>query len=76
MEIKNILIGLMKKSFNNDSIDHNSNNNNTENWDSINFLMLIVNIEEEFKISFNPEELVELNSFELIFKAVKLKKSN
>lgn len=74
MEIKNILIGLMKKSFNNDSIDHNSNNNNTENWDSINFLMLIVNIEEEFKISFKPEELVELNSFELIFKAIKLKK--
>lgn len=76
MEIKNILIGLMKKSFNNDSIDHNSNNNNTENWDSINFLMLIVNIEEEFNISFKPEELVELNSFELIFKAIKLKKSN
>jgi len=53
-----------------DSIDSNSSLNNTENWDSLNHLILISRIEDEFQITFTPEEIENLNSFEKILKKV------
>ena len=66
MEIKEKIILIMKSSFSNENIDENSNNENTENWDSINFLLLIVKLESEFEIKFQPEEIIKINSFKSI----------
>ena len=63
MTIEEKIINIMEESFDTENINENSTNENTENWGSINFLILIVNLEKEFKISFEPEELVDLNSF-------------
>jgi acyl carrier protein len=63
MTIEEKIINIMEESFDTENINENSTNENTENWESITFLILIVNLEKEFKISFEPEELVDLNSF-------------
>ena len=66
MNIKEKIILIMKSCLSNQNIDENSNNENTDNWDSINFLLLIVKLESEFEIKFQPEEISELNSFRSI----------
>ena len=40
--------------------------NNTGQWDSLNHLNLIVEIEEEFDISFTPEQIGSMTSLEII----------
>jgi acyl carrier protein len=77
MQIKEKIILIMKSSLSNQNIDENSNNENTDNWDSINFLLLIVKLESEFEIKFQPEEILEINSFKSIETSIikKIKKS-
>ena len=41
---------------------------NFQKWESLQHLMLIVEIESEFGVSFEPEEIVEMISLELIEK--------
>ena len=65
----------MQSSFSNNEIDENSNSDNTDNWDSINFLLLIVKLENDFKVKFQPDEIAELNSFKSINDSI-LKKLN
>ena len=74
MDIKNRILAIMKSSFSNNDIDENSNNDNTENWDSINFLLLIVKLENEFEIKFHPDEIAEIDSFKSIHDSI-LKKT-
>ena len=73
MTIEKQIINVMEKSFEIKNINENSTNENTENWDSLSFLILIVSLEKEFKISFKPEELVDLNSFVKIKLAITAK---
>lgn len=75
MDIKDRIISIMRSSFSNNEIDENSNSDNTDNWESINFLLLIVNLENDFKVKFKPEEIAELNSFKSINDSI-LKKLN
>ena len=44
-------------------------------WDSINFLLLIVKLVNEFKIKFHLDEIAEINSFKTIHDSI-LKKLN
>jgi acyl carrier protein len=39
---------------------------NVENWDSTRHLSLVIALEQEFHIQFEPEEIEQLLSFELI----------
>ena len=39
---------------------------NTGQWDSLNHLNLIVEIEEEFDVSFTPEQIGSMTSLEII----------
>ena len=41
---------------------------NFEKWESLQHLILIVDIESEFGVSFEPEEIVEMTSLKLIEK--------
>jgi acyl carrier protein len=43
-----------------------SNVENTDGWDSVNHMHLVVALEEEFGIEFKDNEAVELISYELI----------
>jgi acyl carrier protein len=47
-------------------IADNISQSNFESWESLQHLMLMVNIENEFNVSFDPEEIVEMTSLELI----------
>ena len=73
MDIKHRILAIMKSSFSNNDIDENSNNDNTENWDSLNFLLLIVKLENEFEIKFQPDEIVEIDSFKSIHDSISKK---
>jgi acyl carrier protein len=44
-----------------------------DNWDSIRHLKLIVELEGEFEIQFEPDEIIEMNSFHKIVELVNLK---
>ena len=48
MEIKEKIISIMRSSFSDKNIDENSTNDNTDSWESMNFLLLIVNLDFEF----------------------------
>jgi acyl carrier protein len=42
-----------------------------DKWDSLSHLNLMVAIEQRFDISFEPEDIVEMNSLDLIEKKLK-----
>ena len=44
---------------------------NTGQWDSLNHLNLIVEIEEEFEVSFSPEQIGSMTSLKIILDEIK-----
>jgi acyl carrier protein len=44
-----------------------------ENWDSLSHLTLVVELEEFFLVSFEPEEISEMNSLEKIQEIIQKK---
>ena len=66
---------IMAKTFEIDinDISKNSSPSDFESWDSLRHLMLIVNLEEKFKIKFNDDELVSLIDFKSVCKFVSKK---
>ena len=44
---------------------------NTDQWDSLNHLNLIVEIEEEFDVSFSPEQIGSMTSLKKILDEIK-----
>jgi len=53
-----------------DRISGESSKKNTENWDSVQHLNLVLEIEAAFDISFTPEEVLELQNYSEIKKSV------
>lgn len=56
----------MKEVFGIEDIDNTCSQKNCEKWDSLAHLNLIVELETEFDVSFEPEEIGEMTSFESI----------
>ena len=52
------------------SINMSTSQENLENWDSLNHILLIVEIEKKFDIKFKVGEIGELNSAKKIFERV------
>ena len=52
------------------SINMNTSQENLENWDSLNHILLIVEIEKTFNIKFKVGEIGELDSAKKIFERV------
>ena len=52
------------------SINMNTSQENLENWDSLNHILLIVEIEKKFNIKFKVGEIGELDSAKKIFERV------
>ena len=65
-EIKKVMASVFLVDEN--EISDDISQSNFEKWESLQHLMLIVEIESEFGVSFEPEEIVEMTSLELIEK--------
>ena len=52
------------------SVTTDSNSQNLNGWDSVAQINIIVAIEEEFGVTFDPEDIHTLNSVEKIINAV------
>ena len=49
---------------------------NCKNWDSLNFLTLVSNLEKGFKTKFNYKEMIMLDSYKNIIKVIDRKFKN
>lgn len=54
-------------------VDENTSQKNCSNWDSLHHLNLIVELEIEFDVSFEPEEIGAMKSVAVIEKILKEK---
>jgi acyl carrier protein len=48
------------------NISDDASPDNIDNWDSLHLINLVTALEEEFKIEFDEEEIVQMLNFELI----------
>ena len=67
------ILEIMKDVFGTEDIDRTVSQKNCEKWDSLAHLNLIVELETEFGVSFEPEEIGEMISFNLICESLKSK---
>ena len=56
------IIDILQRVFQTDSITETSSQNNCEQWDSLHHLNLIIELESEFNITFEPEEIAQMTS--------------
>ena len=54
-----------------DSVNNKSSSDNIISWDSLMHMNLVLAIEEEFDISFNDDEIIDMINFKLIYETVK-----
>ena len=59
------LLDVFKRTLELDSIDETVSQKNCEKWDSMNHLNLIIEIESEFDISLEPEEIGAMKDFSI-----------
>lgn len=57
------------------ALDLNSSTETLNNWDSAKHIDFILALEDEFKIEFDEEKVLEMLSLELVLKAVRELKS-
>ena len=69
--MKDAIINVFKRVFDSETINSETSQQNMGKWDSINHLRLIVELEEEFNISFDPEEIIVMKSINSIENIVK-----
>lgn len=65
----------MKSVFKTDNLDETCSQRNCEQWDSMNHLNLIVELEMEYGVSFEPEEIAQMRSFDDVVRISKRKLS-
>lgn len=59
----------------NTKVDENTSQKNCSEWDSLRHLNLIIELEMEFDISFEPEEIAKLTNVQIIESLIKEKLS-
>lgn len=69
------LLSIFKKVFKSDAITPDASHTTLDNWDSLKQLALIVAIECDFAISFEPEEIAQATSFSDLLNIIKSKKA-
>lgn len=67
------VLEILKNLFELDSVDETCSQTTCEKWDSMGQLNLVVELESEFDVSLEPEEIGEMRSFEDIIKILKSK---
>jgi acyl carrier protein len=69
------LAEVMKNVLDVDSVSDQDSMQTIKSWDSLRHLSLILALEEQFGINFNPEEIPELNSVRSISAAIERRAS-
>ena len=67
------VLEILKDLFELDTVDETCSQENCEKWDSMGQLNLVVELESEFCVTLEPEEIAEMTSFEKIIKVLKAK---
>jgi acyl carrier protein len=63
-KVKSIMANIFRTSIEN--ITDDLKQKDVSFWDSLRHLNLIVELEEKFEISFEPEEIAEMTTFEMV----------
>lgn len=71
--MKEKVLEILKQVFELDNIDENVSQDNCDKWDSMNHLNLIVELESEFDVSFEPEEIAEMRDFSKVIQILEAK---
>lgn len=67
------LLNIMREVLEDNTIDTSCSQDSCENWDSLRHLNLMLELEEEFNIEFEPEEIAEMKSFEKVEEIIERK---
>lgn len=67
------ILQILKSVIGVDDIDSNVSQDNCEQWDSMAQLNLVVELEMEFDITLEPEEISEMRTFSDVVRVVKAK---
>lgn len=68
-KLKKIIANVLQ--INEKNIDENTSMDTVESWDSLNQMKIVISIEEQFRIEFDEDEIVTLNSYASILKHLK-----
>lgn len=69
--MKDKVIKIMKDVLETEDISLNTSQENCENWNSLRHLNLVSELEDEFGVEFEPEEIAEMHSVNSIIEIVK-----
>lgn len=67
------VLEILKDLFDLDTVDETCSQETCEKWDSMGQLNLVVEIESEFDVTLEPEEIGEMKSFNDIIRILKTK---
>ena len=67
------VLEILKNLFELDTVDETCSQETCEKWDSMGVLNLVVELESEFDVSLEPEEIGEMKSYQDIIRLLKSK---
>lgn len=70
MSIEEKVLKILKNVFDLDWVDRTCSQETCEAWDSLGLLNLAVELESEFDVSFEPDEIGQMKSFDSIVKVL------
>jgi acyl carrier protein len=70
------ILKIIKSTFEMEEIQDDVSQDNCIKWDSLNHLNLILELESEFDVSFDPDEIAEIKSAKDIVNALKKRNLN
>lgn len=71
--MKEKVIEIMKEVLETEALSLNTSQENCENWNSLRQLNLVSELEDEFDVEFEPEEIAEMKSVEMVLKILQSK---
>ena len=71
MTLEERVLDVLKNTFELDTVDNNCSQKSCEKWDSMGQLNLVVELETEFDVSLEPEEIGEMVAFEDVVRILK-----
>lgn len=60
------ILEIMRSVFGTQDVTTQSSQTNCDKWDSLRHLNLIVELEDAFELEFEPEEIAEMKSFDVV----------
>ena len=71
--MKEKLFEIFRTVFELEYVDENLSQNSCDKWDSLKHLNLIVELENEFEVEFEPEDIAEMKNFKAIMQILEKK---